>query len=381
MYKEQRERLVANKALGLTGDQATSIVARAYGYTSIDLKQDQLVDPINGLMKIKTPAEIKAIPDRALQMMEFLRMSQNMVAPGMPDILTGHPQGSLIAIMWGFSNFDALKSYAMSDKIDPTSTDPRELARFKARTGFIAPSQYLLGRDYTGNTLIIHTESHETSQWIDQEICLNNLADLQVAVVRCNADGDDYINRFNKNHDVFRQPLAENHSSYLLGARRENPQNRLAVSIIPNQTYTLEHLVAAHYSALGENAVRGRSLIIDRVPLVRDLESITAGLRLARSMGLNLVYVTDSPDENLWQRFESRLIFGFKRHMDLSTSEEMNTALLYASPFIGLKGHNLHLVFNSTESGSLYTIVQLVPDVAPKGAQLMKRIFGTPRLG
>ncbi|MDF9779231.1 hypothetical protein [Pseudomonas baetica] len=219
MYKEQQERLVATKALGLTADQATSIVARAYGYESIDLQEDQLVDPVNGLMKIKTPEEIRAIPDRALQMMEFLRMSQNMVAPGIPDILAGHPQGTLIAVMWGFSNFDALKNYAMSDKIDPTSTDPKELARFKARTGFIPPSQYLLGRDYSGNTLIIHTEAHETSQWIDQEICLNNLADLQVAVVRCNSDGDDYINRFNKNHDVFRQPLAENHSSYLLGAR------------------------------------------------------------------------------------------------------------------------------------------------------------------
>lgn len=381
MYKEQQARLVAQKALGLNDAQATSIVARAYGYETIDLSQDKLVNPQNGLMKIGTPAEIKAIPDRALQMLEFVRMSQNMVTPGLPDILCGHPQGTLIAIMWGFTNFDALKTYARSDVIDPTSTEPNEMARFKARTGFIPPSQYLLGRDYSGNTLIIHTEPSETSQWIDQETCLNALSDLQVAIVRCRQDGDSYINRFSRKHDVFRQALAENHSSFLLGARKVKPENRLAISLIPPDTYTLERLVAAHYSALAEDSVRGRSLIIDRVPLARDHESITAGLNLAKSIGLNLVFVTDSPDEYIWSQFQSRLIFGFKRQMPLSESEEMNTALLYASPFVGLKGHNLQLVFNTTEKGSLYSIVQLVPEEEPKGAQIMKRVFGTARLG
>lgn len=381
MYTEQRDRLIAQKALGLTGDQATSIVARAYGYETLDLNNDQLVGPVNGLMKISSPVEIRAIPDRALQMVEFIRMSQNMVSPGIPNVLEGHPQGTLIAIMWGFSNFDALKAYAIADKIDPTSTDPKELARFKGRTGFIPPSQYLLGRDYSGHTLIIHTDADQTSQWIDQEICLNNLSDLQVAVVRCRQDGDSYLNRYSKNHDVFRQPLTENYSSYLLGARKGKTQGGLAVSLIPNQTYTLEHLVAAHYSALGENSVRGRSLIIDRVPLARDHESITAGLKLAKSIALNLVFVTDQPDEFLWERLESRLIFGFKRNMELSTSMEMNNALLYATPFVGLKGHNLQLVFNSSESGSRYTVVQLVPDDAPKEAQILKRLFGASRLG
>jgi hypothetical protein len=73
MYKEQQERLVAQMALGLTAAQATSIVARAYGYETIDLGVDQLINPLNGLMKIRTPVEIKAIPDRALQMLEFVR--------------------------------------------------------------------------------------------------------------------------------------------------------------------------------------------------------------------------------------------------------------------------------------------------------------------
>lgn len=381
MYKEQQERLVAQMALGLTAAQATSIVARAYGYETIDLGMDQLVNPLSGLMKIRTPVEIKAIPDRALQMLEFVRMSQNMVSPGLPDILCGHPQGTLIAIMWGFSNFDALKTYARSDVIDPTSTDSHEMARFKTRTGFIPPSQYLLGRDYSGNTLIIHTEATETSQWIDQEICLNTLTDLQVAVVRCRQDGDSYINRYSRKHDVFRQALAENHSSYLLGARKVKPEHRLAVSLIPNGMYTLERLVAAHFSALSEDSVRGRSLIIDRVPLARDHDSLAAGLKLAKSIGLNLVFVTDSPDEFLWGQFESRLIFGFKRQMPPFESEEMNTALLFATPFVGLKGHNLQLVFNTTEKGSLHSVVQLVPDDEPKGAQIMKRVFGSARLG
>lgn len=381
MYVEQRDRLLANLALGLSKAKANSIVARAYGYTELEDAKDALASPINGLQKVKTPADIKALGDNVLQMMEFVRMAQNLVAPKLPNVTNGVPQGVMIATMWGFPNFEALKAYARQDKIDPTSTDPVEMARFKRRTNFIPPSQYLLGRDYSGSTLIIHTNPAETSQWIDQELCLNHLDDLQVAVVRCSPDGDDYINRYSRHHVVLRQSLSEEHSSFILGARQANNAARLAVSIVPSRTYTLEELVAAHYASLGELSPRGRSLIIDRVSLSLETDSLDAGMKLAHGMGLNLVLVTATPTADLWPRFDSRLIFGFDRTLPLSGNSEMNSALIFATPFVGLKRHNLQLVYHSTATGPVYGTVQLVPDEKPKGAKLFKRIFGAPVMG
>lgn len=381
MYKQQRDRLVENRALGLTKEQANKIVGRAYGCTGVDDKNDALTGPIDGLMRVKSPSEIKAIPDNTLQMMEFLRMAQNMSVPGLDNVMEGHPQGTLIATMWGFSNFEALKTYARQDSIDPTSSDPKEMARFKTRTGFYPPSQYLLGRDYIGNTLVIHTKPEETSQWIDQEICLNNLDDLQVAMVRCDPAGDDYINRYSKHHDVFRQALSEDYSSYLLGARTAKPKNHLSLSILPSRTYTLEELVAAHHAALSGSGSRGRTLIIDRVPVALEQTSFMAGITLAKGIGLNLVYVTDKPDGFVWEQFESRLIFGFDRNMLRPDNAEMTETLLFASAFMGMKKQNLQLAYNSTATGNIYGVVQIVPRTEPKGAQVLRRIFGTPQMG
>lgn len=383
MYKEQWERLVAEKALGLSRDDANAIVARAYGHRSLDVASDKLVDPINGLQIIKSPHEIKAIPDRSLQMMEFLRMAMNMdpLPPNLVDVRKGHPQGTLIATMWGFSSFDALTEYATQDKIDPTSPDPAEMARFTVRTGFMPPSQYLLGRDYSGHTLIIHNEPTHTSQWIDQEICLNRLEDLQVAVVRTAKDGDDYINRYSRGHDVFRKPLSEDHSSYLLGARRTNPSHHLAVSIIPESLYTLEQLVAAHYSALIEGSTRGRTLIIDRVAVARDDESISAGLKLASEAGINVTLVIAHPDGALWNKFASRLVFGFDRTTPPSNNPRMDQTLQKANAFVGLKNHNLQFAYNSETTGTVFSVVQLVPETQPQGATILRRIFGKPVLG
>ena len=381
MYKQQRDRLLAEKALGLSKDQANMIVARAYGYAGFDEQKDELTGPIDGLMRIKTPVEIKQIPDHTLQMMEFLRMAQNMIVPGLDNILAGHPQGTLIASMWGFSSFEALKTYARQDQIDPTSADPKEMARFKQRTGFSAPSQFLLGRDYAGNTLIIHTKPEETSHWIDQEICLNSLDDLQVALVRCNPSGDDHINRYSKHHDVFRQALTENHSSFILGARQGKPKNHLVISILPDREYTLEELVAAHYSALKDKSPRGRTLIIDRVPLNKGHDSVIAGLKLAKSIDMNVVYVTDTPDGFLWDQFASRLIFGFDLGLAHTDHVEMNAALLFATGFMGAKKQNLQLAYHSNETGPVYGVVQIVPKAVDQGAQLLKRVFGAQKLG
>ena len=381
MYIEQRDRLIGSLSLGLSTETANSIVARAYGYETLDAGADGLLSPIPGLQKVKTPTEIRALDDSVLQMMEFVRMAQNLVAPKLRPLLGATPQGVIIATMWGFPNFEALKAYARRDKIDPTSTDPNEIARFKRRTNTMPPSHYLLGRDYSGATLIIHNKPEETSQWIDQEICLNNLEDLQVGLVRCDNEGDDYLNRYSSGHVVLRQALSENHSSFILGARAQMADSRLSVSIVPKRTYTLEELVSAHHSALGENAVRGSSLIVDRVPVLLEEPSLDAGFRLAKSIELNVVLVTASPSEELWSRCETRLIFSYDRTLPLSGNSEMNSALIFASPFTGLKRQNLQLVYHTSAGGPVYSTVQLVPDDKPKGASVLTRIFGRPALG
>ncbi len=381
MYIEQRDRLTAKLSLGLSTETANAIVARAYGYDTFDAGADTLLSPIAGLQKVKSPADIRALDDSVLQMMEFVRMAQNLVAPKLRPLLGQTPQGVIVATMWGFPNFEALKAYARRDKIDPTSTEPSEIARFKRRTNTMPPSQYLLGRDYSGSTLIIHNKADETSQWINQEICLNNLEDLQVGLIRCDVEGDDYLNRYSRDHVVVRQALSENHSSFILGARAQNPKSRLSVSILPKRTYTLEELVAAHHSALGENAIRGSSLIVDRVPFLLDEPSLDAGFRLAKSISLNLVLVTDAPAQDLWSRCETRLIFSYDRTLPLSGNSEMNSALIFASPFTGLKRQNLQLVYHTSASGPVYSTVQLVPDDKPKGASVLSRIFGRPALG
>lgn len=385
MYKEQSERLIKQMALGINAEAANVIVARAYGYNRLNVTTGELEEPINGLQMIKTPDQIKAIPDRSLQMMEFLRMAMNMdpLKNTLPDIRKGHPQGTLIATMWGFSNFEALKAYARQDKIDPTSQSAEEMARFKARTGFMPPSQYLLGRDYAGHTLIIHTEPLHISQWIDQEICLNRLDDLFVAVVRATPDGDNYLNRYTRGHDVFRKSLSEDHSSFILGERQKHPDHRLAVTLLPSRTYTLEQLVSAHYSALSEGAVRGRTLIIDRVSVARDEESIAAGLKLASSVGINVVLTIAHPDPMLWDKFDSRVIFGFDPTMVATGHELMDQSLVASAPFIGLKKNNLQLAYHSNATGVVFSIVQLVPETQAQaqGATLFKRIFGRPAVG
>lgn len=383
MYKDQWTRLVAEKSLGLNEAEAALIVARAYGHSQYDASKDVLLEPINGLQVVKSPVEIRAMPDRTLQMMEFLRMAMNMdpLQHTLSDIRKGTPQGTLIATMWGFPSFGALKAYAAQDKIDPTSSDPAEMARFKSRTGFIAPAQFLLGRDYKGHTVIVHNEPAQSSQWVDQELCLNRLEDLVVALVRTKADGDNYLNHYSRTHDVFRKPLSEDHSSHILGERNRNPGHRLAISILPDRTYTLEQLVAAHYSALSEGGSRGSSLIIDQVPIARDEESLKAGFKLARSAGINIALVIQRPDALLWDQFESRAIFGFDRRMQATGNQGLDETLRSASPFVGLKRNNLQLAYHSNATGVVYGTVQLVPESKPEGATLLRRIFGKPTLG
>src|SRR5690606_25986360 len=135
-------------------------------------------------------------------------------------------------------------------------------------------------------------------------------------------NGDEYINRYSRDHIVQRQPLHQQQPSQAADAERSN-NARLVVSLLPERSYTLEELVSAHRPPSIEHSPRGRSLIIDRVNVAQDEESLSAGWRLALEFGLNIVMVTATPDPVLWERCESRLIFGFDRRMPLSKNPVM----------------------------------------------------------
>ena len=180
---------------------------------------------------------------------------------------------------------------------------------------------------------------------------------------------------------MFRQALTENHSSFILGARQGKPKNHLVISIAPDKEYSLEELVAAHYAALKDKSPRGRTLIIDRISIHKDHDSVIAGLKLAKSIGMNVAYVTDTPDGFLWEQFESRLIFGFDLDLAHTDNVQMNGALLFATSFMGAKKQNLQLAYHSNETGPVYGVVQIVPKAVDQGAQLLKRVFGAQKLG
>ncbi|MNF14855.1 hypothetical protein D3C80_2172200 [compost metagenome] len=59
----------------------------------------------------------------------------------------------------------------------------------------------------------------------------------------------------------------------------------------------------------------------------------------------------------------------------------MDQALRLANQFVGLKAHNLQFAYNSEATGTVYSVVQLVPETQPQGASILRRIFGKPVLG
>ncbi|HHH9441279.1 TPA: hypothetical protein ACP32N_003216 [Pseudomonas aeruginosa] len=374
MYQIQCKRLVDQLAFGLSLPQAEAIVARAYGRESYDSASDTFGPGIPGLQAIRTPAEILQL-ERPQQMVEFMRMVLNLSLPGPPEVHRQIPPKSLVAAMYNFTNFDSLVAYVQSDPIDPNDDKPETLAKFRKRYGYNANSQVIMGRGYSGHTLVIQTDAGMASKFIDQEAVLNKLDGLQAVIVRSRKDGDSFLNRYTRNLLVMRQEPTEDLSSMILGERSKDAS--LTVSIVPEKRYNLEQIIAPHVAALTRGSPSGRSIILDGLDIADDQASFEAGLRLASSQGINVVLVTPLVKEEQWPLFQTRLIFGFDLQMAETSNMEVNRTIVQAAPYVGLKGERLQYLYHSEETGTRYGAIPLVPD-EEKRAPILKRIFGKP---
>lgn len=375
MYNTQRARLTANQAFKLTPEEGNAILARAYGYSSFDSITGVMGEPVPGLHIIHTPEEILA-KDPAHQMIEFVRMATNLSLPGLPVVTKGLQPRALVACMFNFNNFDALVAYARSEKIDPHSADMDMLTKFEQRHGIKASGQILCGRQYYGHTYVVRQDAEAFSHYLDQELCLTNREGLQVVLVRTRADADRRINNYSREHTVLSGELRENQGSLLLGSRAKG--STLAVSIIPDREYTLEQLVAAHFSALIDKSPKGRSLIVDGVRLRKDSESIRAGLTLAQLRDINVVIIEDTPNAELWGLSETRLVFGFDINLSITKSDELNLVLTQAATYVGQQGNKLLFLYHTSAGGTRYTAMDLTPDTI--ATNVVRRVFGA-RLG
>lgn len=358
MYNLQHQRLVNKLALSLTSDQASTIIARAYGRESYDPNTNTFGASMPGYQTVREPKVI-LVEDPQNQMMDFLRMGLN-IGLSRPDVRRGISEKILVSVMWGFSDFDALIKYVESDPVDPSSKDLAQLAKFKKRFGYCAPIQTLLGRDYFGNTLIIQQDAQMASRYIDQELALNPKERTRVALVRTRRDGDAWLNLYlNRTMKVYRGPLVENLSSVLTGSSDKDTDT--FVTLLPDRQYTLSSLVVSHLDALTKGSPDGRSLIVDGVSLDTSPADLDHAFTLARNYKINIVVSFLQPLALMWPRFESRLVFGFDPAMT-PTNTSMDSVLLSASRFIGFRDEKFQYVYHSDEAGVRYAAMQLIPD-------------------
>jgi hypothetical protein len=358
MYKIQHQRLVSNLALNLNAEQASLIIARAYGRESYDPITDTLGAIKPGYQQVREPKEILK-EDVQNQMMDFIRMGLN-IGLSKPDVRNGLSEKMLVSVMWGFSNFDALVKYVESDPIDPSSKDLSMLAKFKNRYGYPSAIQLILGRGYFGNTLLIQPDAELASRYIDQELALNPKEGTRVAIVRTRRDGDAWLNQqLSRTMKVYRGLLVENLSSLLNGNATEDTDTFL--SILPERKYTLSSLVATHLDALTLGSPAGRSLIVDGVSLDTNPSDLDHAFALAKNYKINLVVTIPRPDAEMWSRFESRLIFDFDRATP-PTNSPMDKVLLESSLFTGIKHGRFQYVYFSEDSGVRYATMDLIPD-------------------
>ena len=374
MYKIQYQRLVNNFALNLNSVKAALIIARAYGRETYDPLTDAFGAKMPGYQDIREPKAILE-EDPQNQMMDFVRMGLN-IGLSRPDVREGISEKTLVAVMWGFSNFDALVAYVESDPVDASSKDLDMLAKFKRRYGYPAFIQILLGRDYAGNTLIIQPNAELASRFIDQELGVNPKDGTRVAVVRTRKDGDAWLNQYlDRTMKVYRGQLVENLSSVLLGSADKDTDTFL--SLLPERAYTLSSLVTAHMNALTSGSPAGRTLIVDGVTLDVSAEDLDHAFTLARKYKINIVVVQSQPDVVMWPRFESRLVFDFNRAM-APTNTAIDGVLLQAARFVGYSEGILQYVYHSEAAGVRFSTMDLLPQ-ENKARNVLSAIFSRKR--
>ncbi|WGK63343.1 hypothetical protein QAO71_17530 (plasmid) [Halopseudomonas sp. SMJS2] len=374
MYKKQFNRLTEFWPVNASAEQAAAMIARAYGYEKYDPESNSFEGHMAGYQQIKDPDVILDL-DNHHQMMEFVRMTLNLDLPGPKDVRGGHDARLIIATMWGFSNFDALIEYVKSDPVDPNSTDVAMLEKFKSRFGYPAPIQTILGRNYAAHTLILHNDSSVTTRFIDQELSLNPLDDTRVAIVRTVKDGDAWLNNHVNNMKVYRGELSESHSSALMAGAGKG--HRLFMSILPPKIYGLASLVAAHIDLLQPFSPSGRTLIIDGPDIKLDPGDFDVAFKMAANEGIHLVIVRPTPESELWNRVESRMVFGLPIGL-VQSDLQMDAVLVASAPYVGLKNGKMQHVFHSEASGVRYAAMEFIPDTHP-APNVLSAIFSTQR--
>lgn len=373
MLDKQVARLKAKYPTEFTTEQAAMAVARAYGYRKLDLHTLELSDPVDGLQYVRPYGEmLKA--DVHHQVMDFMRMALNLSLSAHEDVRQGVPERDIVAAMCGFSNFDALMSYAHSDPLDPNTTDRAILGKFKERYGYYAPIQFLLGRYIHEHCLIIQPDAEKAQRFVDQEITLNPLSGSRIAIIRDDPQGADWLSVMTRNTAIYKGRLD---NGYRAAAAAKLGKGHVLVSLVPQTAYKLSDLVEHNASILTVNAPDGRALIVDLANLSLDTADLDKAFALATKKNIHVVVVVRQPNAELWKRVGIRLIFGFD--LDIQESYlDMDKYLGYSAPYVGFKRGKMQFMYQSEESGARFAAMNLIPD-DQKTKSLLERLRGAIR--
>jgi hypothetical protein len=368
MYDIQVARLKAKYPKEFNTEEATDVVARAYGYRKLDLKTLELSDKVKGLQYVRPYKEMLK-EDPVHQTMEFLRMALNLSLSHAEDVRQGVPERNIVAAIMGFSNFDALLNYARSDPVDPNTTDRKMLAKFTKRYGYYPPIQYLLGRYLLEHCLIIQPDANKGQRFVDQEVSLNPTVNTKVVIFRDDANGADWLSIISPGTRVLRGAFDD---SYENNAVNTIGKQNVLVSVMPSATYSLSELVRRHVTLLTTDSPDGRALIVDIANLNPRTADLDEAYLLATASGINLAVIVRVPNAELWKRANIRVIFGFADDIQESYLD-MDKYIGLASPYVGFKRGKMQYLYQSEVSGPRFGAMDLIPD-DPKTKSLLDRM-------
>jgi hypothetical protein len=357
MLDTQVARLRAKYPQQFTIEQAAAAVARAYGYRKLNLQTLELSDPVQGLQSIKTHSQMLQ-EDTQHQAMHFMRMALNLSLSFQDDVRQGIPEREIVAAIGGFSNFDALLTYARSDPIDPNTTDRAMLTKFKTRYGYYAPIQYVLGRYIHQHCLIIQPDKAKAERFVDQEVILNPTSGTKVVILRDDPHGADWLSVMSSKTAVVHGQLNDTYADALLDTTR---QSNVTVALIPPVVYSLSELVDKHIPALSKDAPDGKVLIVNVASLNHEASDLDKAYASATANEVHLVVIVRQPNAELWKRSGIRVIFGFDQDIQPSYLD-MDKYIGYSAPYVGFKRNKMQYLYQSEESGPRFGAMDLVPD-------------------
>ncbi len=373
MHDLQVARLTAKYPAQFNTEKAAKAVARAYGYRNLDMNTLELSDHVTGLQHVRPYREMLK-QDPVHQLMDFMRMALNLSLSHQEDVRQGIPERNIVAAMSGFSNFDALLNYSRSDPVDPSSTDPRMLAKFADRYGYYAPIQYVLGRYIHEHSLIIQPDSDKAQRFIDQELVLNPLDGTKVVVFRDSPTGADWLSVMSK---AVMSTRGEVDASYVTRTTKALGDGNALVSLVKPAPYSLLRIVELHADLLATDSADGRAIIVDIQDLDLNPKDLDAGFTAASEKGIHLVVIVREPNAELWKRTGIHVIFGFDPDIQESYLD-MDKYIGYASPYVGFKRGKMQYLYHSEQAGGRFGAMDLIPD-DEKTKSLLERLKGAIR--